>query len=166
MKCFIEVKQIECYISYKIIKGWMDIDQTDNPLPWFILHNIDRIPDEQWKYLITTRISKISMSVFHYRNCWSCQIICWFTFEDDHSISILSEYHASPAAIVGYKQALLWIHHNNWPVFCYPYILQIHYHNPFLRVGEVDTSGLRLFATPDIRENDASVVNFGMNLLN
>ena len=43
--------------------------------------------------------------------------------------------------------------------------LQIHYHNPFEISDTTDTSGLLFHITPDLRENDAQVLNLGQMYL-
>lgn len=36
---------------------------------------------------------------------------------------------------------------------------QIHYNNPMLRANETDRSGLKIYATPNLRKYEASVMN-------
>ncbi|KAL0967362.1 hypothetical protein UPYG_G00251280 [Umbra pygmaea] len=41
-------------------------------------------------------------------------------------------------------------------------LMEIHYDNPFLQQGMVDSSGLRLFYTPELRQYDAGVLEIGV----
>lgn len=41
------------------------------------------------------------------------------------------------------------------------FLLEVHYDNPSLNEGVTDNSGLRMYLTPNVRENDAGILQLG-----